>query len=455
MRWPDRLTPRSITAQIGVVVATSVFLGLIAFALILFFMIGPPPNPGSPPFLGLRIAQISKLIKAAKSDEEIALIEQSFQHSELSVKRVTLDELAPIEQGGRSLWSRLALRRVLMEPGVEVLDGVRYPHGSPGQIIVRLDDKHALVFGTAFEPSLLPHVITQSALLLMIVMISVLLISIYALRWIIAPLKQLARAASAFGKSPSAYQLLDRKGPREIVRVTDALNDMSTRIQTLIDNRTRMLAAISHDLRTPLTRLRLRAEKVGEDGLRAGMLDDLVKIGRMIDETLEFLRDDSQSETASRIDLCSLLRTICSEFSDVGYTVRFEGPARMAYQGRPRALSRAITNIVENATKVGSEVIVQLSIAPSGDIEIAVSDDGPGIPEELHDKVFEPFFKADDARSAEPGSFGLGLSIAKDIIRRHGGRIDLRQREPKGLQVAVVLPHADDVSRETESGAIA
>ncbi|WP_456855843.1 sensor histidine kinase [Bradyrhizobium sp. USDA 4501] len=199
-----------------------------------------------------------------------------------------------------------------------------------------------------------------------------------------------------------------------------------------------MLAAISHDLRTPLTRLRLRTERVGDDTLRPAMLGDIAKMTRMINETLEYLREDARSEAASFIDLPSFLQTICSDFADMGHAVSYAGPARLPYACRPRALSRAATKIVENAVKHGSKVAVTLRPMEAGHIEIEVADDGPGIPPALHDKVFEPFFKADSAR--QEGGFGLGLSIAQDIAKRHGGSIALSLREPSGLLVSMLLP---------------
>jgi signal transduction histidine kinase len=214
---------------------------------------------------------------------------------------------------------------------------------------------------------------------------------------------------------------------------------MRTRIRALLDDRTRMLAAISHDLRTPLTRLRLRSERVREDPLRTAMLGDIAKMTRMINETLDYLREDARSEPASCIDLPSFLQTICSEFADTGHAVSYAGPARLPYACRPRALSRAVTNIVENAVKHGSTIAVALRPMASGHIEIEVADDGLGIPPALRDKVFEPFFKADSARQ-DSGGFGLGLSIAQDIAKRHGGSIELKPREPSGLLVSMLLP---------------
>jgi signal transduction histidine kinase len=248
---------------------------------------------------------------------------------------------------------------------------------------------------------------------------------------------------------------VNRRGPREIVQVADALNDMRTRIRALLDDRTRMLAAISHDLRTPLTRLQLRAERIGDQDLREGMLHEIARVARMLDETLDYLREDVRSESASRIDLPSALQTICAEFADVGHAVSYEGPAHLTWTCRPSALTRAISNVVDNAVKHGSVVTVSLRGARDGAVEIDVADDGPGIPSSLREKVFDPFFKGDDARtSARRSGFGLGLSIARDVVKGHGGDIDLLDGTPRGLIVRMSLPSQTDRPSRRQAGNI-
>ncbi|MDB5652520.1 MAG: Signal transduction histidine kinase, partial [Tardiphaga sp.] len=266
-------------------------------------------------------------------------------------------------------------------------------------------------------------------------------------RWIIAPLSDVAEAALSFGRSPRDDQVISRRGPREITQVADALNDMRTRIRALLEDRTRMLAAISHDLRTPLTRLRLRVERVGENALRDKMLGDLAAVGRMLDETLDYLREDGKFEAVSRADLPSMLQTICWDFADIGHPVTYLGPSRLAWTVRPRSLTRAITNIVENGVKHGGAVTVALGTATDAGVEITISDDGPGVPAALRGKVFEPFFKVDSARPQGEGGFGLGLSIAHNIIERHGGEIELGAGEPHGLTVRIRLPVAKAIEK--------
>lgn len=214
---------------------------------------------------------------------------------------------------------------------------------------------------------------------------------------------------------------------------------MQRRISTMVEARTRMLRGISHDLRTPLTRLRLRAERVGEDEIRSGLLTDIERIDRLLKESLGYLRDNHQREEPQRADLASALKTICDEFADMGHDIEYRGPARMVSTFKPLALTRAVTNLCENAIKFGRHVDVELRFDAAAAI-IDVMDDGPGIPVEYRTRVLEPFFKVDAARGDANGGFGLGLSIVVEIIEAHRGKLELLDRNPKGLIARLTLP---------------
>ena len=434
--------PSSITTQITCLVAISVLIGIALQVATLLLLLDPPRE--SPAFSVARITDATRFIQGAKSQAEIDVLLTAIRRSGLRVERVAASELTPSQDIDRlPPSSRPALRQLTSQPGIAVLKGLHYGNGSPPQIVTKLDDEHALVFDDVpTKMSVWPIFLTPTALLLMIIPLAALLLSIYAVRWIIAPLADVATAATAFGRSPEGNEALRRRGPREIVQVADALNDMRMRIRAMLDDRNRMLAGISHDLRTPLTRLRLRAERVSQEFLRTAMVSDLTYVTRMLDETLEYLREGARSEIPSCIDVSSFLQTICSEFADMGYDVSYIGPARLSYRCRARTLSRAVTNVVENAVKYGSTVRVVLRKTEPGSIKIEVVDDGPGIPPPLLEKVFEPFFKGDDQRTQGNSGvgFGLGLSIARDIIKRHGGRIEMCAAQPAGLRVLLVLP---------------
>ncbi|PYF02240.1 histidine kinase/DNA gyrase B/HSP90-like ATPase [Rhodopseudomonas faecalis] len=179
------------------------------------------------------------------------------------------------------------------------------------------------------------------------------------------------------------------------------------------------------------------------------MLTDITTISRMMDETLDYLRDDAQSETVTRIDLPSFLKTICFDLADMGHDVAYVGPGRLSYECRPRALSRAITNIVGNAVKFAGKVSVALAEDETGQIEIEIAENGPGIPESIRDRVFDPFFKADNARTSINKGFGLGLSIAREVVQRHGGAIELNSNDPTGLRVVMTMPAVGAVSSKS------
>jgi signal transduction histidine kinase len=435
----ERLAPRTITTQITGIVAVSVLLGMVLTTFV--FLSGATLPKNAPGPVASRVAHITRLVQAAKNSAEADVILTAARNAGVEVERVPMSTLQAMPKDfSLPFWSLRFIKQLDSQSGVDILEGLRYAAGPKQQLAVRLDNDDALVFDATMGDPLWRLLFTSTALVLTIVLVFVLLLSVYAVRWIIAPLAAVAGAAQSFGRSPQDDQTISSKGPREITQVADALNEMRTRIRALLDDRTRMLAAISHDLRTPLTRLRLRAERVNEEGLRDGMLGDLINVSRMLDETLDYLREGGKCEAMCRIDLPSVLQTICWDFADVGHAVSYQGPSRFAWVVQPRALTRAIANIVENGVKHGSTVTVTLRTECLQRIEIEIADDGPGIPVTLRGKVFEPFFKADDARAQNGGGFGLGLSIAQEIVKRHGGDIALLSRQPAGLAVQIFLP---------------
>jgi signal transduction histidine kinase len=389
-----------------------------------------------------RIAKVALFVKAAESSDQAAGIVAAAQRVGMKVTRVGLTDLeTPTDNAPLPFLARRLAGQLESNWGLDVIEGARFPSGSADQLAVRVDEDSALLFDASAVANPWHLVLAPTVLTLTIVLVFVTLLSVYAVRWIVAPLSSVAAAADSFGRSPDDDRIVSRNGPREIAQVADALNDMRTRIRALLDDRTRMLTAISHDLRTPLTRLRLRAERIGDQDLREGMLHEVTQVTRMLDETLDYLREDIRSESTSRIDLPSVLQTICSEFADVGHAVSYEGPARLTWSCRPSVLTRAISNVVDNAVKHGSAVTVALRARDGGAVEIDVADDGPGIASPLREKMFDPFFKGDSARNAaERSGFGLGLSIARDVVKSHGGEISLLDRTPRGLIVRMSLP---------------
>jgi signal transduction histidine kinase len=274
---------------------------------------------------------------------------------------------------------------------------------------------------------------------LLFVIVSLTLLGLWAARALTAPLSSFARAAESFSLNGGAAALPER-GPEEIRSVARALNRMRERITVLIDDRTRMLAAISHDLRTPITRLRLRSEFIEDELHRGQMLHDLDQMKQMLEAVLSFLRNDSKLESMTLIDVASTLQLVADQFADMGSKVGYDGPGHAMVTARPNDLHRAVTNLVENAVKFGAEALIRLKTSPDG-VTIEVEDDGPGISDAQKDIMLEPFVRGDDARNMDEASgFGLGLSIARAIVLAHGGKLTLNDRQPHGLIVRIELP---------------
>jgi signal transduction histidine kinase len=269
------------------------------------------------------------------------------------------------------------------------------------------------------------------------------LLSAWVLGFTTRPLRRFAAAANRLGVDMNAPSL-DEAGPREVRLAAAAFNKMQRRLRAFVEDRTRMLAAVSHDLRTPLTRMRLRAEFIDDDSVREKMLDDLAEMEAMIGSTLAFARDEAAQEDIQPLELNAMLERLVEDMRDGGKPAHVTpSPFPVPITGRRMALRRAIANLLENAVKYGQRA--EIAIAITGEnVTVTIDDDGPGIPETEFDNVFRPFFRLEGSRSRDTGGTGLGLSVANDIIRAHGGEIGLGNRPEGGLRVTVVLPMAGD-----------
>ncbi len=256
------------------------------------------------------------------------------------------------------------------------------------------------------------------------------------------PLSVFASAAERLGMDVNA-EPLPEVGPSEVERAAHAFNTMQMRIKRFIQDRTQMLAAISHDLRTPITRLRLRAEFVEDDLQRRKMLTDLDEMEAMIGATLTFARDDVATEQLESVDVAAIVAALCSDHRADGRDVTYNGPDTMALIARPLAFKRAINNFVENAVKYGKSARVSLDMG-SHELTICIDDDGPGIPIADKERVFAPFIRLESSRSRETGGAGLGLTIARNAVRSMGGDVELINRAEGGLRVRVTLPVAQE-----------
>jgi signal transduction histidine kinase len=267
-------------------------------------------------------------------------------------------------------------------------------------------------------------------------------VAVLTARSLIAPLSQLATAADALGRSPEIVET-PRPAIRELAAIHKAFETMKSRLKRFVAERTHMLAAISHDLRTPLTRLRLQAEFVAAGELREGMLANIDAMGDMLAETLSFAEGDASSEVSAPFDLASILISLCDEAFDAGVQAEYQGPDHATACGKRTAIRRMFANLIDNAVRHGGAARVTLSENAS-DWVVAIADDGPGIPAESFERAFEPFQRLESSRNRETGGTGLGLSIARDIALAHGGQISLANAAlgSTGLVVSVLLPKA-------------
>ncbi len=268
---------------------------------------------------------------------------------------------------------------------------------------------------------------------------SVVAVAVIAVRLVTRPIQRLSEAADAFGRdldSPS----LEESGPTETRQAAEAFNRMQERIRRLIAERSRALAAVSHDLRTPLTRMRLRAELVDDDELRNQFNADIDDMQAMVEATLDYLRGLSDSEPLQEIDVEALLQSLVADQQAIGRPVTFlSTSAAASYRGRLSGLKRAVANLVDNAVKYGREARVTVVDGPDC-LRIMVEDNGPGIPEADLVRVTEPYVRLEGSRSRATGGVGLGLSIASDAARLHGGRLELENIPQGGLRAVLRLP---------------
>jgi signal transduction histidine kinase len=236
---------------------------------------------------------------------------------------------------------------------------------------------------------------------------------------------------------------LPEEGPDEVVRAAVAFNTMAGRIRRFVQDRTFLLTAIGHDLRTPITRLKLRAEFIDDDEQRQKFMADLDELDAMVSATLVFGRDTSDTEPAVAFDLVALLRTVLDDAADArpeaAERLSFEGPAHLTVTGRILALKRSFANLVGNAVKYGGSARVLL-IVGDGLATVTIEDDGPGLPPDELERIFEPFYRVEDSRNRETGGTGLGLPIARNILRAHGGDVVLANRAGGGARAIVTIP---------------
>ena len=441
--------PRRIAAQIIWMVTLSAVIFHIcmsaAFVLARESGLRPPVSHDTMP----RLIHDVNLIDAAGPASQAAVMDAVERTDpDLGIAPVTEPEGTPAPVGAEAVQIRDRVR-----PGIDV----GRAHDGSG-LRIRLRDGSWLVAAT--PKWWLPHPNPSTLLIatLFFIALSTTIFVLWAIRSITLPLGRFAEAVDAFALDGNAQSLAET-GPTEIVTASRAFNRMQARIAGMMAQRTQMLASVSHDLRTPITRLRLRAEYVGDEQLRTLMLRDLKQMDGLVHSALSFIRDRVVVRAPARLDLASLLRTICDEFSDLGCQTVYRGPDHVVIDGHEDELRRAVTNLVENAASVGAAATVGLSVAGGG-VEVTVDDDGPGIPPAMVEDMLQPFRRGPDERNGgRPAGFGLGLPIVQAIVQTHGGTLTIANRKPRGLCCRIALPTREnsdmDIAASSESDGMA
>jgi signal transduction histidine kinase len=433
MNWLRRRLG-SVAAQITTMLAVASVISVAIGAVVFMVVVATHGRSANGPEraaaqMGLIMQVLGNVPPARRPD-----LAAAFRDTDVSVQLQPSLPNAPPMSGWRSLTLAFDVQRTF-PPGTNLLD-MEQVGPSRVRVVALLPDGEPVALESEVRSlALLP---VPLLLILLFLFVSTTLLSIWAGRRLVAPLARFAAAVDRFD-AQAAGTPLEEEGPAEIRRAARAFNRMRDRIVKLIGDRTRMLMAISHDLRTPLTRLRLRAEELPDGADKSKMLDDIRQMDASICSAVEFLREGVSTDRAVRADLASLVETVCDQFSDMGFAVRYCGPERLAIDCQPGALSRAVTNLVDNAAKYGTTVVVSLATAGNRQVMIEVADDGPGIPDSEKERALQPFYRSDAARQNATG-FGLGLPIALAVALNHSGSLTLHDRKPRGLRARLHLP---------------
>lgn len=393
--------------------------------------------------LGEKLAAIKDLVEAAPESAREA-IAHAIGGSSIEVHWDQQSAIVAVDDANSRL-RESAARLVERIPGAR-LDDLRLSYGSdhgsvsePGFLLVSLRISDGSWVNASVGTRHVPGGGWTSAIVSTVLMaLAVVPLAVWLLRIAIRPLRVFSKAAERLGNDMNAPPLSEI-GLAEVAQTARAFNEMQRRIRKLLADRTAMLAAVSHDLRTPITRLRLRAELLDDTEQQQKIVSDIVEMEEMVNSTLSFFRDDAIAEARRPLDLGALVRTIVDDSTDLGHDAKLEQCDPCVIDGRPIALKRALVNLVENAVKYGDRARIWL-VSEARDAILTIEDDGPGIPEARKDDVFEPFVRLETSRSRQTGGVGLGLALVRSVIRAHDGSVALENVQNHGLRVIVTLP---------------
>jgi signal transduction histidine kinase len=376
-----------------------------------------------------RLAADRALLDATSPDHRVRIVALL---STVDLKLSWLPTAPPVEPPGEHALHRRFAGRIGPDDGFRLISSTR------GKVSGAL----ILVDGTQlrFEaPALLSrHAVTRGLLSAGVLAGCVLLAATMLVRTLSLPLRALAKVADAIGLGPPVR--ISERGPREVRRLASAMNAMQQRIHRLISDRTEALAAVSHDLRTPLARLRLRAGFIEDPDMQLSIEADLDEMEAMVGSVLSYLAGEGDPEPRRTVDLAALLRTLVDEASDAGQVARYIGPDHLQIRLRPLAMKRVFVNLISNALAYAGDV--EISLCHEGEtVKITVEDHGPGIPDAELGQVMTPFYRVEASRSRATGGLGLGLAIVQREILRENGTILLKNRDNKGLCIEIMLPN--------------
>ena len=437
MRW----FPRSLFGRLVVVLTIGIIVALIGSAAVNLRERHHILEHAGAERFAQRIATTVTLIdRLSPADRNQLVRVMSTRHSRLAIARMPAHPPTMHKLPRRLARFAAALSQQL-GPGYPIQISTRRPAPDAPpriEVAIRLHDGNWLTITDRRPPRPVLHhpyaLLTQLGIVLLVA----LLLSLLAVTWVTRPLAMLAQAARSLGRDIWRPPLPE-SGPTEVRRAAAAFNLMQKRLLDFMNSRLRSFTAISHDLKTPVTRLRLRAEMLDDPALREDFTRDLDEMDAMLSATLAYMRGEAEREQVQSVDINALLESMALDAQALGQDVTLSGQAKAPYPARPRALRRALDNLVQNALRYGGSAGIRVSEEPKA-LAIRIRDHGPGIPEAELEQVFEPFYRTEQSRNRATGGTGLGLSIARDVALGHGGTLRLANHPEGGLEATLTLP---------------